>query len=157
MNDVEKMTLVQLRGIAKEQGLKNLNKMKKSELIASLIKERTLPLPIEEVEQPEACAAPIEVETVTVVERSDRITGAGILEIMADGYGFLRSQNFMRGENDIYVSISQIKDLTSKQETGLKVTLESLKKVKKLGRYCMSTKSMEIVQNVPNIALILKH
>ncbi|ONI37838.1 hypothetical protein AN396_12305 [Candidatus Epulonipiscium fishelsonii] len=34
--------------------------------------------------------------------------GEGILEIMPDGYGFLRSENFVRGENDICFSISQI-------------------------------------------------
>ena len=33
----------------------------------------------------------------------------GILEIMADGYGFLRTENFEQGDNDIYIAQSQIK------------------------------------------------
>lgn len=33
----------------------------------------------------------------------------GILEVMSDGYGFIRSDNFMPGENDVYVSPSQIR------------------------------------------------
>ncbi len=33
----------------------------------------------------------------------------GILEVMADGYGFIRSDNYMPGEKDIYVSPSQIR------------------------------------------------
>lgn len=33
----------------------------------------------------------------------------GILEIMADGYGFLRTKNFEQGDNDIYISQSQIR------------------------------------------------
>ena len=33
----------------------------------------------------------------------------GILEVLADGYGFIRSDNYMPGENDVYVSPSQIR------------------------------------------------
>ena len=36
-------------------------------------------------------------------------TARGILEVMQDGYGFLRSDNFLPGEDDIYVSPSQIR------------------------------------------------
>lgn len=35
----------------------------------------------------------------------------GVLEILPDGYGFLRSENYMPGKNDVYVSISQIRKL----------------------------------------------
>ena len=34
---------------------------------------------------------------------------SGVLEIMADGYGFLRSNNYQSGENDVYVSSNQIR------------------------------------------------
>ncbi len=44
------------------------------------------------------------------VEQLDHSTiSQGILEIMAEGYGFLRSGNFLPGANDIYMSASQIK------------------------------------------------
>ena len=36
-------------------------------------------------------------------------TVSGILEVMADGYGFIRSDNYMPGENDVYVAPSQIR------------------------------------------------
>ena len=34
---------------------------------------------------------------------------SGVLEVMADGYGFIRSNNYLPGENDVYVSPSQIR------------------------------------------------
>ncbi len=37
------------------------------------------------------------------------VVANGILEVMADGYGFIRSENFLPGENDIYVAPSQIR------------------------------------------------
>ncbi len=36
-------------------------------------------------------------------------TARGILEVMSDGFGFLRSDNFLPGEDDVYVSPSQIR------------------------------------------------
>ncbi|MBO4901225.1 MAG: transcription termination factor Rho [Lachnospiraceae bacterium] len=33
----------------------------------------------------------------------------GILEVLADGYGFIRSENYLPGENDVYVAPSQIR------------------------------------------------
>ena len=33
----------------------------------------------------------------------------GILEVMADGYGFIRSENYLPGDNDVYVAPSQIR------------------------------------------------
>ena len=38
----------------------------------------------------------------------------GILEIMPDGYGFIRSANFLPGENDVYVAASQIRRFNMK-------------------------------------------
>ena len=34
---------------------------------------------------------------------------SGILEVMPDGFGFLRSENYLSGDNDVYVSPSQIR------------------------------------------------
>ena len=36
-------------------------------------------------------------------------TVSGILEVLSDGYGFIRSANYMPGENDVYVAPSQIR------------------------------------------------
>jgi transcription termination factor Rho len=38
----------------------------------------------------------------------------GILEVMADGFGFIRCENYMPGENDVYVSPSQIRKFNLK-------------------------------------------
>ena len=42
------------------------------------------------------------------------ITANGILEVMSDGYGFIRCENYMPGENDVYVSPSQIRKFNLK-------------------------------------------
>jgi len=65
--------------------------------------------------------------------RMERVTGAGILEIMADGYGFLRAQNFMRGENDIYVSISQIRRFNLKTGDWIEGDIRKPKEGEKAG------------------------
>ncbi len=50
-------------------------------------------------------------ETETAFDFGDLLTGEGVLEIMQDGYGFLRSSdyNYLSSPDDIYVSASQIK------------------------------------------------
>ena len=54
------------------------------------------------------------------IEQMDNINGAeGILEVHQDGYGFLRSDNYLSGDNDIYISPSQIRRFRLK--TGDKV------------------------------------
>src|SRR5918912_1022114 len=45
----------------------------------------------------------------TQTEQSGLIFGQGVLEILPDGWGFLRHDNFNPAPNDIYVSQSQIK------------------------------------------------
>lgn len=42
-------------------------------------------------------------------ELDSGVTVSGILEVMPDGYGFIRSANYLPGENDIYVAPSQIR------------------------------------------------
>ncbi len=61
-------------------------------------------------------------ETKSVVDTMDRqaeekfpseldsgMTARGILEVMPDGFGFIRSENFLPGESDVYVAPSQIR------------------------------------------------
>jgi len=73
-------------------------------------------VPAVPAEEPElsAEAAPESTEEGTSKEKPDDkldsgIVADGILEIMADGYGFIRSANYLPGDNDVYVSPSQIK------------------------------------------------
>ena len=41
--------------------------------------------------------------------KSDEPDANGILEVLAEGYGFIRCENFLPGENDVYVSPTQIR------------------------------------------------
>jgi transcription termination factor Rho len=145
MEIFQNMTLAQLREIAKGYKLKNITKLKKSELLTLLEKCQKTPSsqPIKEEpsfpdssDSKEQIQDPVQQQIQEnskwqestlqkeekteekneskvdekVNERSnERTAGAGMLELMADGYGFLRPENFMRGDNDIYVSISQVK------------------------------------------------
>ena len=63
--------------------------------------------------QPEETPAtrPYEEEVITKDDFAGEIEGEGVLEIMPDGYGFLRSAdyNYLNSPDDIYVSPSQIK------------------------------------------------
>ena len=65
--------------------------------------------------EPQAAAAPealqYEDEIITKDDFAGEIEGEGVLEIMPDGYGFLRSAdyNYLNSPDDIYVSPSQIK------------------------------------------------
>ncbi|MBR2766307.1 MAG: transcription termination factor Rho [Blautia sp.] len=49
----------------------------------------------------------VPVETVAQLDSGERANG--ILEVMPDGFGFIRCENYLPGENDIYVSPSQIR------------------------------------------------
>ncbi len=64
---------------------------------------------VEEMEQP--AVAEEEEEVITKDDFAGEIVGEGVLEIMPDGYGFLRSAdyNYLNSPDDIYVSPSQIK------------------------------------------------
>lgn len=103
--NIEDMTLVKLREIAKDQGVKSISKYKKAELI-QLIKDVEKPAPKVETQEPVKRESS---QPDRVKKPYDRAPGEGILEVMPDGYGFLRPDNYMRSENDIYLSNSQIR------------------------------------------------
>ncbi|MCD7724037.1 MAG: transcription termination factor Rho [Clostridiales bacterium] len=42
-------------------------------------------------------------------ELDSGVTAKGILEVMSDGFGFIRCENYLPGENDVYVAPSQIR------------------------------------------------
>ena len=68
----------------------------------------------------------------TIAEEGTAITGIGVIEIMQDGFGFLRSSesNYLPGPDDIYVSPAQIKKFSLEQEIVLRVKLGHQNKVK---------------------------
>lgn len=50
------------------------------------------------------------VEHKDEVPQENGIARTGILEVMPDGFGFIRCDNYLPGDDDVYVSPSQIKD-----------------------------------------------
>ena len=114
MLDVESMTLMQLKELAKEQNIKNISKLKKDELITVLkqITNQTEKVVenVEEVDKPERQydqnGEPIVDYKLT--SDGDEIV-EGILDILPDGYGFLRGENFLSSDKDVYISMVQIR------------------------------------------------
>jgi transcription termination factor Rho len=72
--------------------------------------EQRPPAPVPAAEQPPATPAP---RILNVRDFDGAVTNEGVLEIMQDGYGFLRSSdyNYLASPDDIYVSPAQIKSL----------------------------------------------
>ena len=102
----EDMSLLELREMAKEKELKNVSKMKKQELIDAL-KEV-----IGDEKNDEEQIKPIankEVEGSYKPNNENDEIAEGILEVMPDGYGFLRGDNYLSTSKDVYVSPVQIR------------------------------------------------
>jgi transcription termination factor Rho len=112
MENLENYTLVELRQLAKEKGIKNVSKLKKEELIEYLtnIQGETTSQSEEEV----STEIPKKEENVDnntgykVTNEEDEIV-EGILEVLPDGYGFLRGENYLSTPKDVYISPIQIR------------------------------------------------
>ena len=99
-------TLVELRQLAKEKGIKNVSKLKKEELLELLSQEKeTMVDNLEEVQEPVVLR---EEEGYKITNEDDRIV-EGILEVLPDGYGFLRGENYLSTPKDVYISPIQIR------------------------------------------------
>jgi transcription termination factor Rho len=70
-------------------------------------------------------------EKAAVMENS--VPGEGILEVMPDGFGFLRTQNFLPGTGDIYVSPSQIRRFNLKTGDAVKGNIRTAREGEKFG------------------------
>ncbi|MGE5581675.1 MAG: transcription termination factor Rho [Bacillota bacterium] len=81
--DLEAKTLQELQDMARELELENYTKFRKRELIFELLK--------------------------VLAVKEGLIFSQGVLEILPDGFGFLRVEDFSPGPEDIYVSASQIR------------------------------------------------
>lgn len=96
---LETLPMVQLREIAKANDIKGVTSLKKADLIEAILQASEDKLR--------------EAETGTTKEEEQKldsgIVAHGILEVLPDGYGFIRCENYLPGDNDVYVSPSQIK------------------------------------------------
>ena len=111
----ESLSLGALKEVAKARGLKGISTLKKSELVERMVEEDQKEKSMEnktvetksaenQTEEAKSSRAPMEQS-----ELDSGITVNGILEVLPDGYGFIRSDNYLPGENDVYVSPSQIR------------------------------------------------
>ena len=96
--NLENLSLVELKEMAKEKGIKNISKLKKEELIDVLTKNSLDTTANQDLEG----------EKYKVTSETDSIV-QGILEVLTDGYGFLRGENYLPTPKDVYVSPVQIK------------------------------------------------
>ena len=109
--DLENYTLVELRQLAKDAGEKNVSKLNKEDLIKLLSNkskqsdDSTSNDDYNEINNDDEIRV---VEGYTLSSKDDRIA-EGILEILPDGYGFLRGKNYLSTPDDIYISPVQIR------------------------------------------------
>lgn len=96
--------LDELKTIAKSYGIANVSKYKKNELISEILKADN-GFESEESERVNI-NEPVENENDS---KTNTKTVCGLIDITADGYGFLRSNGYDSGEEDIYVSPTQIR------------------------------------------------
>lgn len=133
--ELSKKTKEELKEIATKLGLKKLSALKKAELIEAILqseksdkKQDSEEINIEKSEkvQPENFINRTErniKENPQPKKRerpSDVYELTGILDVMEDGYGFLRFENYMSSSNDVYVAPAQIKRFRLK--TGDEIT-----------------------------------
>lgn len=106
---IENSTLSELKELAKSMGLKNISKLKKDELI-QLIKTGEAPSNEEKTEVKENAVEEKEEQNsrYKVTNEEDEIV-EGILEVLPDGYGFLRGDNYLPSPKDVYISPIQIR------------------------------------------------
>ncbi|MDC0247134.1 transcription termination factor Rho [OCS116 cluster bacterium] len=90
LQELKTKTAAELIDFAKENGVENSSSLRKQELLFAILKE----------------LAEVDIE----------IIGEGVIEILQDGFGFLRSPdaNYLPGPDDIYVSPSQIRKFSLK-------------------------------------------
>ena len=85
LSDLKQKSIVELQGLANEMGLEGVARSRKQDVIFSILKAHA--------------------------KNGESIYGEGVLEILQDGFGFLRSADcsYLAGPDDIYVSPSQIR------------------------------------------------
>jgi transcription termination factor Rho len=130
--ELNEKSVVELRNLAKELGISNISKLKKSELITAIEEannsktEEVAEEKIADVEEPKKVRAvktskeyfedeEKEKDAIGDVNQRYNLTSEtdqyveGILELLPDGYGFLRGDNYLSTNKDVYVSPIQIK------------------------------------------------
>ena len=111
----ESLSVAVLRDLAKSRKIPGISGMKKAELVEAMLAQDEIDA--QEKAKSEKKTKSEERHTNTVhngqpVEEPRDC--CGILEVMQDGYGFIRSENYLPGDNDVYVSPAQIRKFNLK-------------------------------------------
>lgn len=118
LTDLSKLKLSELKQLAQEKGIHDAYKYKKSDLIDVMMSKMES---IKKQEAKEKTKKDLPERLTEEVENSnDVLEISGILESHPDGYGFLRTYNYLTSDDDVYVSPSQIRRF--RLRTGDKVT-----------------------------------
>ncbi len=106
--DLQRMNMDQLNVVAKEMGLKHLGSLAKSQMVFEIVRAKA--------EHP-----------------TEILVGEGVLEVLPDGFGFLRSPNYnyLPSAEDIYVSPAQIRRFDLKKGDTVYGTIRSPKEKEK--------------------------
>ena len=129
----ESLALVDLKAIARTRGIKGTSLMKKGEVVDAMLELDAKENAATEKAGAESVVTKNEVGDKAVGENTEEgektivrknpadlseldsgIEASGILEVMPDGFGFIRCENYMPGENDVYVAPSQIRRFNMK-------------------------------------------
>lgn len=113
--NIDDCTLVELRQLAKEKGVKNVSKLKKEELIELLNNNETqtnnentdTAIDTENIDNQNIQST--NTQGVYKLTNEDDEIVEGILEVLPDGYGFLRGENYLSSPKDVYISPIQIR------------------------------------------------
>lgn len=100
----QSLPVAELKAVAKARGIKNLSTMKKDEVIEAMLLQDE-----QDRKEKEAKEAKENAVSPEVAQLDSGVTVSGILEVMSDGFGFIRSENYLPGESDIYVAPAQIR------------------------------------------------
>ena len=100
----ESLPLATLKELAKARDISGISGMKKAQLI-----ERMLEEDIRDKERSANTGDRDKQEIHDIDKLDSGETASGILEVMTEGFGFIRCENYLPGENDVYVSPSQIR------------------------------------------------
>ena len=101
--ELKSLSLMDLRDLAKQKEIKNISKMNKEALIEAII-EASKPTKVT-VEVRDAHLA----QNLAEPMQEGDYKAEGVLEVLPDGFGFLRGENYLSTPKDIYVSPVQIK------------------------------------------------
>ena len=118
--ELKSLSLLNLRDLAKAKGLKNISKLNKDDLISAIleasgiiekkeeIQEEIIKAEIEVINDVNQKENKIELEEPKLNNKEDLVV-EGVLEVLPDGFGFLRGENYLSTPKDVYVSPAQIR------------------------------------------------